>query len=413
MMVKSDGKLAIDGGKAVREKAFPPRRLFGAEEKAAAVEVFDEAIAVGQAFGYAGKREQAYEARFAERLGGGFAKGVNSGTSAVLTSLAALELEPGSEVICPPITDPGGIMPIVMMNCVPVPADTNEFSFNIGAEAILAAITERTRAIVVAHIMGEPADMDAILKIAREKGLPIVEDAAQAHGTLYKGRPAGTMGEISAFSTMFGKHYASGGQGGIFFTKNEELFWRARQFMDRGKPFGTKESTNVRVGLNLNSDELSAAIALVQLNKLPWIVERRRAVARGVAEGIKANSLQSVSLGRITPDSQASYWHLRMTVDASKLTVDKDTFAKAVAAEGIPASPSYRHMPAEHIWFRTRKTYGRSGYPWTKPAGKLDLPNCEKVLAENFLIHPHENWTDEEVADVVAALTKVEKAYLK
>ncbi len=410
-MVKSDEKLAIDGGKAVRGKPFPPRRLFGDEEKAAAVEVFDEAITTGQAFGYAGPREQAYEKEFAERLGGGFAKGVNSGTSALLAAIAALELEPGSEIVCPPITDPGGVMPIVMMNCIPVPADTNGFSFNVGAEQVAAAVTDRTRAIVVAPIFGEPVDMDPILELAREKGLAVVEDAAQAHGAVYHGRPVGTHGDIAAFSTMFGKHYASGGQGGIFFTQNEDLFWKARRFMDRGKPFRTDEPNNVRLGLNLNSDELSAAIGRVQLKKLPWIIERRQAVAAAVADGIK--SLQTVALGKIIPDAQASYWHTRMTLDTDKLTVDKDAFAEAVKAEGIPVGVSYRHIPAEHIWFRSRNTYGSSGYPWTAPYEPPNLPNCEAVLARNFLISIHENWTDKEIADTVAALTKVEKAFLK
>ena len=410
-MAKSDEKLAIDGGSAVREKPFPPRRLFGEDEKAAAVEVFDEAIATGEAFGYGGKREQAYEKEFAEHLGGGFAKAVNSGTSAVLSAIAALELEPGSEVVCPPITDPGGAMPIVMMNCVPVPSDTNEFSFNAGPEQIAAAVTERTRAVVVAQIFGEPVDMDPIMEIAREKGLAVVEDAAQAHGAVYHDRPVGTHGDIAAFSTMYGKHYASGGQGGIFFTRNEDLFWKARRFMDRGKPFGTDEPNNVRLGLNLNTDELSAAIGRVQLRKLPSIIERRQAVAAAVAEGIKP--LQAVSLGKIVPDAQASYWHMRVTVDTDKLTVDKDAFAEAVKAEGIPASASYRHIPAEHVWFRNRNTYGQSGYPWTAPYEPPNLPNCEAVVVRNFLIHIHENWTDEEIADTVAALTKVEKAYLE
>ncbi|MDY7010180.1 MAG: DegT/DnrJ/EryC1/StrS family aminotransferase [Planctomycetota bacterium] len=410
MMSRSDEKLAINGGSAVREKPFPPRRLFGEEEKAAAIEVFDESIAAGEAFGYGGKREQAYEAEFAERLGGGFAKAVNSGTSAILSALASLELEPESEVICPPITDPGGVMPIVMMNCVPVPADTNEFSFNTGPEQVAAAITDRTRAIIVAQIMGEPVDMDPIMEIARRKGLPVIEDAAQAHGATYKGRFVGTCGDIAAFSTMFGKHFASGGQGGIFFTRNEEMFWKARRFMDRGKPFGTDESTNVRLGLNLNTDELSAAIGRVQLGKMPWIVERRQAVAGAIAEGIE--SLQAVSLGRIIPDSKASYWHLRMTVDTDKLTVDKDAFAEALAAEGIPIGVSYRHIPAEHLWFRNRNTYGSGGYPWRTPYEPPNLPNCEAVTASNFLIHIHENWTDEEIDDTVAGLTKVEKAFL-
>ena len=417
-MKKSPVKeLAIEGGKPVRAEPFPPRRLFGQDEKAAAVAVFDEAIESGHAFGYGGPREKAYEAEFAESMGGGLAKGVNSGTSAVLAAVAALELEPGSEVICPPITDPGGVMPVAMMNCVPVPADTNEFSFNAGPEQIQAAISERTRAITVAHIMGEPVDMAPVMELARRHSLPVIEDCAQAHGATYRGRKVGTWGDVAVFSTMSGKHYASGAQGGVVFTRNEELFWKARRFMDRGKPFGLDEKTNVVMGLNLNSNELAAAIARVQLRKLPEIVKRRREVAAAIGEGMK--SLKSVRPGRVVEQAEASYWFMRVTVDAAKLTVDKDTFAEALEAEGIPLMACYGHAPSGHVWFRQRRTYGRSGCPWTCPhyAGpgdaKYELPNCQAVVASNFLISTHENWGADEVRDTLAALAKVERAYLK
>ena len=115
--------LAIDGGPKVRTKPFPPRRLFGEEEKQAAMKLFDAAIAAGGVFGYNGPEEQAYEKEFAEYMGGGFADAVNSGTSAIFVSLGALQLDPGSEVIVPPITDPGGVMPVAMLNCIPMVCD--------------------------------------------------------------------------------------------------------------------------------------------------------------------------------------------------------------------------------------------------------------------------------------------------
>lgn len=431
----SSEKLAIDGGTPVRTEPFPPRRLISEEEKSAAIEVFDESIEKGEAFGYVGRRVYLFEREFADFLGGGYAKAVNSGTSAVLTALAALELDPCSEVICPPISDPGGVMPIVMMNCIPVPADTNEFSFNTGPEQVAAVINERTRAILVAQIMGEPVDIAPILDIAHERGIYVIEDAAQAHGAVYHDRYVGTWGDIAAFSTMFGKHITTGGQGGIVFTKNDKLFWNARQFMDRGKeilpehapnlddpnveipPYPVSTGKNVRLGLNLNSHELAAAIGRVQLRKLPWIVQRRQEIAAKISDGIK--SLQAVSPGKIVDNAKPSYWYFRLTVDNSRLKVDKDTFVKALAAEGIPVVPSYYHVPAWQDWFINQKTYGKSGYPWTcsEYSGprnpKYELPNCQKVLASNFLLAIHENWTDREIQDTIDALVKVEKAYLK
>ena len=400
----------------MRQEPFPPRRLFGEEEKAAAMALFDEAIATGQAFGYNGPREQAYERDFAEYLGGGLAKAVNSGTSAVLAALAALELEPGSEVVVPPITDPGGVMPVAMMNCLPVPADTDGSSFNAGPEQIAAAITERTRALIVAHIMGEPADMQPVMDLARKHGLYVIEDCAQAHGASYRGRMVGTWGDLAAFSTMSGKHHATGAQGGVVFTRNEELFWKARRFMDRGKPFGTDETTNVRLGLNLNSNELSAAIGRAQLKKLPWIVQRRQELAEAICEGIA--DLPALAGPRLAPEATASYWFLRLSVDPSKLTVEKNRFAEAVRAEGVPVTVSYDHMPNEHIWFRQRRTYGTSGYPWPpgeagEKAVQFDLPNCRAAIDRCFLIAVHENWSRREVDDTVAALRKVHAAFVK
>ncbi len=409
--------LAIDGGTPVRSKPFPARRLFGEEEKQAAIELFDEAIQSGSAFGYNGPREQAYEEAFAEFLGGGFADGVNSGSCAVFVALGALNLEPCSEVIVPPITDMGGVMPVPMLNCVPIIADARPGSYNTGPDQIEAVLTERTKAILVAHIAGEPCDMDPILEIANAKGLPVVEDCAQSHGAKYKGRYCGSIGTISAFSTMSGKHHATGAQGGVVFTKDEGLYWEAKRFADRGKPFGLENTRNVRMGLNLNSNELSAAIGLVQLKKLPSIVERRRAAAARVEQGLVG--AEAVSLGWRPEGAEPSYWFLRVMLDLEKLTVSKESFCAALKAEGIPCTPSYRHIPSEFPWWRERKTYGASGYPWTSPEYKGDpdqqfpCPNAVATTDACFNISVHENYSAADGDDIAAGLRKVEAAYLK
>jgi dTDP-4-amino-4,6-dideoxygalactose transaminase len=409
--------LAVNGGKPVRTTPFPPRRMFGQEEKAAAVAVFDAAIASGNAFGYDGPLEKAYQKEFCDWMGGGLAKTVNSGTSAILACLAALELDCGSEVITPPISDPGGVMPVPMLNCVPVPADTDGESFNAGPKQIAAAVTPRTKAIVVAHMMGEPADMPAIMAVAAKHNLAVIEDCAQAHGATIGGKPVGTWGTLAAFSTMSGKHHASGAQGGMVYTANEELFWKARRFMDRGKPYNTDSPTNVVMGMNLNSNELSSAIGSVQLRKLPGVLQRRRAVADAVAKALRGR--KAVSLARPMAGAVGSYWFLRLRVDAAALTVTKDEFAKAVEAEGIPTWVSYRHIPSEAAWFVNQRTYGKSGCPWrcphyTGPAQpKYALPNCERSIDGSFLIFMHENWSEQEVSDVAAAIAKVEAAYLE
>ncbi len=410
-------KLAVDGGTPVRTTPWPRRNLFGAEEKQAAIDLFDRSIESGEAFGYNGPEEAAYCAEFAAYLGGGYADAVNSGTTAVYVALRALELEPFSEIIVPPITDPGGVMPVPLIGCIPVPADTAPGSYNTDAERIAARLTPRTRAILVAHIAGIPCDMDPILELARSRGLPVVEDCAQAHGALYRGRPVGTLGDISAFSTMFGKHHATGGQGGLVFTRSEARYQKVRWMSDRGKPFGLPPgSGNAVAALNQNNDELSCAIGRVQLRKLPGILARRRRFAAALADACRR--LETVRVVEAPADCENACWFLFLRLDTPRLRCDKATFVAAVQAEGIPIDATYLHTPAIADWCRQHRVFGTSGFPWTDPQYTGDanaiyeLPNALATDAGHFRLGIHENCGEAEVADIAAAFAKVERAYL-
>jgi perosamine synthetase len=409
--------LAIDGGEKVRHEPFPRRGLFTEEERHAVAALFDGAIESGTAFGYGGPAEQAYEREFANYLGGGYADLVNSGTAAIYVALGALELEPAGEVIVPAISDYGGVMPAAMLNQVPVVSDTWPGSYNVGPDQIEAVLSPHTRAIVVAHISGEPADMDPILKIADARDIPVIEDCAQAHGATYKGRPVGTMGTAGAFSTMSGKHHATAAQGGVVFTHNEDLYWRVKRFADRGKPFNTDAGSNLRAGLNLNGSDLAAAVGRVQLGKLASITCRRQTSANAIREGIA--HLTAVRPMRRAQGAESAYWFMPIHVAAERITVDKDRFASAVSAEGVPLSITYGRVISHAIWFRERKVFGTSDYPWGLPdyGGDRDAefpcPNAVEAMASHFVIRLHEAWGLQEASDAVAALEKVEQAYLK
>jgi perosamine synthetase len=413
----SVAKLALDGGPRVREIPLPRRKLFGSEERNAVLSLMDRAVAEGShLLGYGGPEEAAYCDLFAQQLGGGFADGVNSGTNAVYVALAALDLPPGSEVVVPPISDAGGVMPVSVIGCVPVAADSSPGSFNTDAHQIEKVITDRTRAILVAHIAGLPVDMDPVLALAKASGLAVVEDCAQAHGARYKGRPLGTLGDIAAFSTMFGKHHASGGQGGIVFTRREDLHWSARRRADRGKPLGLQgQSQNVVAALNCNMGELNAAIGRTNLAKLPGFVAQRRRIAKRIAAGCRG--LEAVSMTTEREGDEASYWFLLFKVDSAKLKVDRNGFAKALAAEGIDCDAGYPFFPLGMPWASERcvmcgadQACERSDCAkkrWEPP----ELANARAAEAIHLRISIHEGWTDADADDVVAALTKVEAAY--
>jgi dTDP-4-amino-4,6-dideoxygalactose transaminase len=410
-------KLAVDGGSPIRTELMPARALVGEEEKAAALKVFDQAIDSGNAFGYNGPFEKQYEKDFSGFMGGGYADGVNSGTNAVYCALGGLQIDALSEVIVPPITDPGGVMPVVMMGCVPVFADSTPESYNTSVEEIEPLITERTKAIIVAHIGGEPVDMDPIMKLARKHDLYVIEDCAQAHGAKYRGNLVGTIGHIAAFSTMFGKHHCTGGQGGVVYTTDEKLYWKAKRFADRGKPLNIDAESNVTAGLNCNLNELSAAIGSAQMKKLPGIIERRRRVGEKIKEGLKIR--KAVSMGRQVPKTECVYWFLRLKLDLTSIKVDKAAFCRALDAEGLPVVPSYRHIQCEAIWFQNKTVFGKSGFPWScsdykgpkDPQYKID--NAIKATDSHFGISIHEGYGQSEIDDILEGIEKVEKAYLK
>jgi len=417
---RSDGKkLAVDGGPKAVSKAIPPRGLLDEKEKNAVAALFDQAIAAGQAIGYNGEQEEEYCREFAEALGGGYADAVNSGTNAIYVALRALELPAFSEVIVPPISDPGGVMPVPLCNLIPIIADAQPGSFNAGPDEIAARITRRTSAVIVAHIAGEPADMASIMKLARKHKLAVIEDCAQSHGAVYRGKPCGTIGTAGAFSTMHGKHHCTGGQGGVVYTRSKKLYWKIRQCADRGKPFGLPSGTrNVVASLNMNLNEISACIGRVQLKKLKTIVRRRRAVAEKIRDGVA--KLEAVHAPPLPRGAEPSYWFLRLALELGKLTVTKEEFCKALAAEGVPAvGPSYRHIASEFPWFQERRVCGTPGLPWTSPLYKgnpdkdYPVPNAIAATDACFNVGVHEKMRVSDGAAIVKALAKVEAAYLR
>ncbi len=409
--------LAIDGGEKVRKTPFPKRGLFTGEERNAVEAMFDRSIETGSAFGYGGPEEQAYEQEFADYLGGGYTDLVNSGTAALYVALGGLELEPAGEVIVPAVSDYGGVMPVALLNLVPVVADTCTGSYNIGPDEVEAVLSPHTRAIVVPHISGEPADLDPILEIASGRDIPVIEDCAQAHGATYNGRPVGTIGTVGVFSTMSGKHHATAAQGGVVFTRDEDLYWRIKRFADRGKPLNTGGGSNLRAGLNLNGNDLAATVGRAQLRKLPGITARRQAAAEAIRNGIE--HLKVVSPLHRALGAMSAYWFMPIHVDEGQITVSKGRFAAAVAAEGVPLSATYGRVISHAIWFRERVVFGNSDYPWGLPDypgdrnAEFPCPNAVEAIASHFVIRLHEAWGPSEAKDALAAIEKVEKAYLK
>lgn len=404
----------IHGGPKTRRFPWPIRRHYDRRERDAVLRLLNLEIRRGGAIVYNGPEKAAYCAEFARYLGGGNIETVNSGTNAVYVALRGLDLEPGSEVIVPPISDAGGTMPVVMANCIPVPADSDSGSLNTSAEQIAKVLSPSTAAIILAHISGHPVDMDPILALAAERGIPVLEDCAQAHGAEYKGRKVGTLGTVAAFSTMFGKHHSTGAQGGAVFTKDTLVFARVRQITDRGKPFGASTAGgNLIASLNFNQDELSLAIGRVQLLKLPKALEARRDFVARVADGLRG--LDVVELVEPTTQSRSAYWFVLLRLKLEKLSCGAQEFGRALELEGIGGvSGGYPFFPTDQPWHRDAAVFGASGIPWSlvqqKPRA-FELPNAHAANARMVRIDVHERLGRNEAAAVVTAVRKVASFY--
>ena len=409
-------QLAIDGGTPVRSDPFPRRVVIGEEEIAALHALLEKERAQGGGLDrYGGEHVDAYEREFAAYHGVAYATSTSSGTAAVHAALGALRLDIAQEIISAPITDPGAVAPILWNNCIPIFADANPETMNVDPASIARCITARTRAIIVTHLAGQPADMDGVMEVARSHDLPVIEDCSQAHAARYKGRLVGTMGDMAVYSLMGGKHHTAGGQGGMVITNHEEHYWNAKRFADRGKPFNSMERKNLFLGLNYRMTELEATIGRVQLGKLEQVVARRRALARMLAERIA--DLRAVRPGMIIPGVESSYWLYLLRVDTKVLTVDKEQFARACAAEGIPVDPHYDWIIYETPWIRNRANYGASGCPWTCPYYGQDVhyegscPNARRAIDVHMILYWHEGYTEREIEDIATTLHKVEAAY--
>ena len=407
-------KLALDGGTPAVPRAAR-RGLIGQEERQAVLAAVDRAIAVDKSFDrYDGVEVLAYEAEFAKWLGVRYATAVSTGTAAIHTALGALHLEPGSEVICSPITDPGAVAPVLWNQCIPVFADTAPDTFNVTAGTIEAVLTNRTRALVVGHIAGEACVMDEIVALAARRGLPVIEDCAQAHGATYRGRMVGTFGALSAFSMMSCKLHTSGGQGGMVATDDEALYWDAKRFADRGKPFNSPEPTNLFLGMNYRMAELQAAVGRVQLRRVPAIAARRQAMADRLA-GHLAGTV-AFSRGAMPEGVASTYFFLRVKVDLPRLTADKEQLAKALNAEGVAASPTYTSLIYRQKWFADRSTLGHSHLPWSMPGVRPisyenACPSAEQALREHLFVSFHEGMDEQHIDAMGLAFRKVDRAY--
>src|ERR1700733_4711606 len=305
----------------------------------------------------------ALEEEFASYCGARHGVAVNSGTSALHLALLAADIQPGDEVITVPFTFYATVAAIGYVGATPVYVDIDPATFNIDAAKIKAAITERTRAILLVHLYGQCADMDPILDIARRHKLIVIEDAAQAHGAEYRGRRAGGMGDIGCFSFYPTKNLGAAGEGGMLTTNNSEYARTAALLRSWGEEQRYRPTLK---GFNYRLPAIQAAILRVKLQRLEaWIAARRARAAEydRLLEG------SSVARPQTMADSRHAY--CLYTVRAA----DRDGLQRGLEAGGVQTAIHYP-LPIHLMSAYADPRYKAGDFPVAEACAKtvLSLP---------------------------------------
>lgn len=402
-------KLALHGGNPVKTTPYGTGMRFGKEELA----YLEEALNQNTLFYWFGNMTKRFCKKFADMYGAEHCVATSSGTSAIHVALGACGVGPGDEVITAPITDMGSVIGILFQNAIPVFADLDPHTYNMTAESIEAKITDRTKAIVVVHLAGNPAEMDKIMEVARKHNVYVIEDCAQAYCCTYKGQLCGTFGDIGCFSLNDFKHI-SAGDGGMLIMNDQKLYETAHMFADKNfNRIGADVKKNVPyLAPNYRMSELCGAVGLAQLEKVEDICAKRHVYGDRLNAAI--DGIPGLYIHKVLPDAECSWWFYLLRVNEEELGVSRQEFVDALRAEGIVAQAGY--IPScvyQYDLFKNRNAYPGTHYPFDGTHGNPieykdgDCPNAEAILDTCVKLNINEFHTEQDLQDTINAIRKV------
>lgn len=341
----ADDKPALLGGTPVRTGGYQSWPI---------VEERDESGVLGvlrstRWYRGAGKKVDEFEEKYAAMLGAPHCVATSSGTSALITSLKAVGVQAGDEVIVPPYTFIATVNAALIHHALPIFVDTDIETFQIDARKIESAITDRTAAIVPVHLGGSVADMDTIMEIAGRTKLPVIEDACQSHLAEWKGKRVGTIGTAGCFSFQVSKNLPSG-EGGAITTHDEELAERCFAFQNNARPrrvVGLDFQYRGGGGANLRMTEFQGALLMAQMTRIEMFAKRRDENAAALTAMLK--EIPGISPAAMYPGTTRNAYHLyMMRYDPEGFSgLPRDKFLRALSAEGIGCSGGYSALNTE------------------------------------------------------------------
>lgn len=396
--------LAIDGGTPVRSRPLPPWPALDEEM----VEALASVGRSGRINYWTGVHGRAFEREYAASLGRRFGIAVANGTLALELALRAFSVGPGHEVIVPARTFIATASAVVAVGATPIVADVDPASGTLTAATVESVLSARTRAVIPVHLGGWPVDMDRLLALARDHGLVVIEDAAQAHGGLYRDRPVGALGSDAAAFSFCNDKILSTGEGGMLVLDDPDAYARAWAYKDHGKSLERVEEASAdddvtsfkwlveSFGTNWRLGEFEAALGRIGLRRLPGWHEARTRNARVLVTGLADTP------GLVIPvppgDTQHAFYRLYAFVQPERLVRgwDRDRIARAVAAEGVVVQYGTCAEIYRERAFRSAGLGPRERLPGARVAHETSLA---------FLVHP--TLRERDLDDVVAAVRKV------
>ncbi len=393
----SPAKLAIDGGAAVREKENPLPSIFPRPIALGARENIERVLESGFSLDIIGE----YEEAFASAMGVNHAVALSNCTDALHAVLAAIGLGPGDEVVVSPITDYGSVKGIFVQGATAVFPDVDIRTGLVTAEEIEKVLTARTKAIIAVHMWGHVCDLDPIVDLAHDRGILLIEDVCQAPFATYRGRVAGTIGDVGCYSFEAEKHISTD-HGGMAITDDKSLIDDIRFIShDRGArsaPRGTRE--HQVIGHAFLYGRLEAAVGLAQIRAVPEQNNRRVILADKLSD--RLHSIEGVTPPFVPAETSHVYWLYHFRIDLDRFDVGVGEFIDALNAEGLRCGPAmYYLIPYSHTFIADREAM-------------VDrLPNAREHLAGTIRWPWTEKYSDGDIDDIATVIAKVAKAYRK
>ncbi|MGI6541498.1 MAG: DegT/DnrJ/EryC1/StrS family aminotransferase [Limnochordia bacterium] len=391
-------KLALFGNAPVRKVPFPQWPQWTEQEERNILDV----LRSGQWFRYLGDKVKQFEEKFAAYHDAMYGLAVTSGTAALEASLSALGVGPGDEVLVPSYTFVASATSIITNGATPVFVDIDLKTANIDLASAAAAITERTKAMMIVHFGGCPCDMDQVLQFAKSHNLKVIEDAAHAHGGKWDGKGLGSFGDIAGFSFQNSKNITAG-EGGIVLTSSEELMNHVFSYHSYGQRRDYPWYSHHVVSRNLRMTEWQGAILLAQLERMPEQTELRLKNARKLDAALREMGVFTV-MGSDDPRAAQRAYHLYQFRYAPGIAgVSRERFLEALRAEGIPCSAGYPvPLHKQPLFAGVKPPAGLQSYQ------DLELPNTATLCDENiWLVQSLLLGADADTQDIIDAIAKI------